>query len=189
MKKKMMTVLFLLLSSGCAVFENRSPSERERRAGRLLDSGIEYLQQHEYSKAKAAFGASFEMFPGAAALDGLGCVALMDKEYERAGEYFRQAVKLDESYSLAVHHLALMYDLSGNADEAQRFYRKALRDNPDSASLRNDYGAFIYDRWSRNKKEKNLHEEAKLLFIQSELLGGNGIGRKNIENLFEQDLR
>jgi tetratricopeptide (TPR) repeat protein len=82
----------------------------------------------------------------AAAVDGLGCVALLEGRYEVAERYFLEAYEMDRTYDEALVHVGLVKELRGQREEARAIYLKYLGNNPLSAIARNNLAALEYDR-------------------------------------------
>jgi tetratricopeptide (TPR) repeat protein len=82
----------------------------------------------------------------AAAVDGLGCVALLDGRYEVAERYFWEAYEMDRTYEEALVNVGLVKELRGQREEARAIYLEYLDKNPLSAVARNNLAALEYDR-------------------------------------------
>jgi tetratricopeptide (TPR) repeat protein len=82
----------------------------------------------------------------AAAVDGLGCVALLEGRYEVAERYFWEAYEMDRTYEEALVNVGLVKELRGQREEARAIYLEYLGKNPLSAVARNNLAALEYDR-------------------------------------------
>jgi len=112
----------------------------------LVDDGTSLLRQRQFLEAHAAFSAASDLAPIPAALDGQGCVALLEGDFERAEGLFQAALDLDGSYSEALANLALLKDLSGDNEKALEMYNQYLTGAPESGAVRNNKAALEYER-------------------------------------------
>ena len=81
--------ILLCLAHLVGCFIPRSvPESDARKADALVDVGTRFLRERRLSEAKKAYELAFELAPVAAAVDGLGCVALHEGLYEVAEGYF-----------------------------------------------------------------------------------------------------
>jgi tetratricopeptide (TPR) repeat protein len=120
--------------------------EQFRKAESLVDVGTRFLREGGLVDARKAFELASELAPVAAAVDGLGCVALLEGRYESAERYFREAYEMDRSYDEALVNLGLLKELEGKALEARAIYLAYLEKNPSSGFARNNLAALEYDR-------------------------------------------
>jgi tetratricopeptide (TPR) repeat protein len=122
------------------------PEERFQRAQHLVDIGTEFLRRRELREARKAFELASDLAPVAAAVDGRGCVALMEGRYADAEDLFGDAYAMDRTYDRALANLALTRELQGEVEEARDMYLEYLEKHPDSALVRNNLAALEYDR-------------------------------------------
>jgi tetratricopeptide (TPR) repeat protein len=137
------------------------PEARFRRAHELVDVGTRFLRERNFSEARQAFELASELAPTAAAVDGLGCVALLEGSYEVAERYFWEAYEMDRSYDEALVNIGLVKELRGQQGEARAIYLKYLGKNPLSAVARNNVAALEYDTgmgtmWTVDALEKAI---------------------------------
>ncbi len=66
----------------------------------------------------------------AVALTDIGFAKLQKQEYERAKEYFQQALKIDPDNPYALINLGVVYEHEGETDRARSLYRKVLELGP-----------------------------------------------------------
>lgn len=130
---------------GCAP-RPRVPEDRFQRAQDLVDIGTEFLRRRELREARKSFELASDLAPVAAAVDGRGCVALLEGRYMDAEELFREAYNMDRDYDEALANLGLVKELQGEVDEARSMYLEFLDNHPDSARVRNNLAALEYDR-------------------------------------------
>lgn len=123
-----------------------APEARFRRAHELVDVGARLLRERNFSEARQAFELASELAPMAAAVDGLGCVALVEGRYEVAERYFWEAYEMDTNYDEALVNIGLVRELRGQREQARAIYLEYLGRNPLSAVARNNLAALEYDR-------------------------------------------
>ncbi|NDF15993.1 hypothetical protein EB061_11860, partial [bacterium] len=112
----------------------------------MVDVGTRFLRERNFSEARQAFELASELAPMAAAVDGLGCVALLEGRYEVAERYFWEAYEMDRTYEEALVNVGLVKELRGQREEARAIYLEYLSKNPLSAVARNNVAALEYDR-------------------------------------------
>lgn len=148
--------------------------ERDFQASRqLVDVGTMFLRERRLDEARIAFELASELAPMAAAVDGLGCVALLEGRYDSAEGYFTEAYQMDRSYDEALLNLGLLKDLQGYSDEARSIYLDYLDKNPWSGGVRNNLAALEYDRGRRRMDTVTALEKAIVL-------SGQGVIRDNL---------
>ena len=141
------TTIVLLASAllGCAP-PLPIPAERYGKAEALVESGTELLRQGRLTEANQFYELAAELAPLASAVDGLGCISLLEERYEEAEGFFREAYEMDEEYDEALLNLGLLREIQGRRDEARGIYLNYLEKYPDSARARNDLFALEYDQ-------------------------------------------
>jgi len=142
------------------------PESQVRKAQALVDVGTGFLRERRVVEARKAFQLAAELAPLAAAVDGLGCVALLEGAYDSAEGYFVEAYEMDRTYDEALINLALLRELQGDVVRAQDIYLKYLNKNPSSAVARNNLAALEYDRGRRRMEAVEALEKAIVLSNQ-----------------------
>lgn len=115
----------------------------QQRALELIDTGTVYLRAGELDRAQAAFEVAYRLAPGAEALDGMGAVCFAKSQEACAEQFFKAAYQLEEEYSQAVAHLALLRERQGRRNEARALYEKALAADPTNFRAYNNYAVFL----------------------------------------------
>jgi tetratricopeptide (TPR) repeat protein len=104
--------------------------------------GVAELKLGNRGDAHKEFGRALKYDPQlTSALNNLGAVALIDKKYKSAIEYFKQALAMDESVAATHINLAESWVGLGNMDRAMTEYARALELDADILSD-SDNGAF-----------------------------------------------
>lgn len=160
---------------GCSA-SRAVPEMDARKAEALVDVGTRFLRERRLSEAKKAYELAFEVAPVAAAVDGLGCVALLEGLYEVAEGYFMEAYEMDRSYDEALVNLGLVKELQGDPTEAKAIYLRYLKNHPSSGRVRNNLAALEYDRGRRTIDTVASLEKAIVLSNQ-------GVSRDNLQVL------
>jgi tetratricopeptide (TPR) repeat protein len=152
------------------------PESDARKADALVNVGTGFLRERRLREAQKAYELAFELAPVAAAVDGLGCVALLEGLYEVAEGYFVEAYEMDRSYDEALVNLGLVKELKGEAAEAKAIYLAYLEKHPSSGRVRNNLAALEYDEGRRTIETVASLEKAIVLSNQ-------GVIRDNLEML------
>jgi len=76
----------------------------------------------------------------------LGTGYMRNGDYARAKENLNRAINIDSNSALAHNMLAIVFQLEQEYELAEEHFRKALRSNPNSTRVRNNYGAFLFER-------------------------------------------
>ena len=114
-----------------------------RQNGELYNKlGIAELKLGNRGDAHKDFGRALKYDPQLTpAMNNLGAVALLDKKYKAAMEYFKQALAMDESLAVSHLNLAEAWMGMGKMDRAMTEYARALELDADILSD-NDNGTF-----------------------------------------------
>lgn len=137
--------LAVVVLAGCAAKAPISEA-RYQQALALVDQGVLSMREGRLDEADAAFSVAHDLVPLAAAVDGRGCVALLQGEWEDAERFFEEAYMMDQSYDKAAANLALLLDIRGEPDRARELYKWYLDRHPDDAGVRNNMAALDFDR-------------------------------------------
>jgi tetratricopeptide (TPR) repeat protein len=101
--------------------------------------GIVELQRSERGAARRDFSQALKIDPQfVSAINNLGAVALLDKRYKLAVDYFKQALAKDESVASTHLNLAEAWLGMGEAQRAMTEYARALELNADLLSNSED---------------------------------------------------
>ena len=86
---------------------------------------------------------------------------LRNRDYLRAKEKLAKALDIDPKNAEVHATYGLVFQLEGETDLAGEYFRKAVKYNPQSAQIRNSYGAFLFS-------EKRFREAVEQLSKASE---------------------
>lgn len=163
----------IITVTSCAPMEPVRPS---MTAQSLIDVGTLHLRQGALADAGAAFSMALELSPIPEALDGLGCVHLLNQEWDQAEAFFKRALEVDPSYTRALSNLALLYEVSGDTTQAEAYYREAIAAEGENFKLRNNFAAFLHDKEREHGRTEHLLRQAKAI-------APHPIIQKNLEHL------
>jgi Flp pilus assembly protein TadD len=149
----------LMVLAGCLALvgcvAGIQPSVQEvMRAENLVEQGALNLRRGELDQAEACFALAQELAPSAAALDGLGCVAMLRGDAKTAQKHFLNAYAFDENYRNSLGNLALLYESQGLMREARTLYERAITENPENFRFRNNFAAFLIDYGSGGRDRR-----------------------------------
>jgi Tfp pilus assembly protein PilF len=165
MTRTIIALLTVWPLQACAV---TAPSPRslpqQMLATELIERGTLALLAGDLSDAEALYEQSLELELSAEGFDGLGCVALAQKNIVRAENYFRRVVDNYPEYAMAHANLASIEEQYGRLQVAQQLYETALRLQPDNVVARNNYAAFLakHKLASAGEIRKQLQKAAAL---------------------------
>ena len=138
-------------------------ADRHEDAEKLIDHGVEALRAQRLPEARAFFALAYELAPLAAALDGQGCVALLEGNTELAEQLFRRAYASDTTYDEALAHVGLVLDLTGRQEEALEAYESFIAAQPSEFSSRNNRAALTFDRGESGGSVRDELRKAAIL--------------------------
>ncbi len=148
MKTILLLNLVAVLVMGCVPMQGPS-SQEHAQALKLVDQGVLALRAGDLDAALASFQMADELSPIAAAIDGLGCVALLKGDLDTSERLLWQAYNMDQSYDNALTNLALLYELRGDKARAEELYKQALQAEPGNFRARSNFVVLMHDNISR----------------------------------------
>lgn len=163
--KSIIGAILVLACVGCAPVKVKAPSADPSLSSKLIDQGVAAMRLNKLEDAEASFQAAYEIHNTPAAVDGLGCVALRRKDYQKAIEYFKVAYDMDAKYTRALGNLALAYELSGDRESAEATYKRAIYENPADYRARGNFGGLLLDLGSEKDLERAHAELVKAYAI------------------------
>lgn len=86
----------------------------------------------------------------------LGLQYMLNGQYEIAMEKLKRALEHDSDNVNANHYMAELHNRVGRYEDADKYYRRALREANDDALLYNNYGAFLCGRKQYEKAEEQF---------------------------------
>jgi Flp pilus assembly protein TadD len=141
----------------------------------MIDQGVLQLRLGKLEDAAASFRLTRELGAEAHGIDGLGCVAFLQGDYEIAESRFKEALQVDPGYVTALANLALLYDLLGRVNEATRLYEIVVQRDPTNFRSRNNFGVLLIRDGERERGIDALREARSLV--------PEGISEANIKSV------
>jgi type IV pilus assembly protein PilF len=71
---------------------------------------------------------------------------LRNRDYQRAKEKLAKALDIEPRNADALATYGLVFQLEGELDLAEEYFKQAIRYDPQSARIRNGYGAFLFSQ-------------------------------------------
>jgi Flp pilus assembly protein TadD len=156
-------MLVMGLSLGGCLLAPQVPEERIAQALKLVDQGAVHLRMGKLQEASTAFSLAAELAPLAAAVDGQGCVALLQGDFSRAENLFTKAYQMDNSYDEVLANLALLKDILGQKEKAKDLYNQSVKLMPASVPPRNNKAVLEYEQGQRKIEVLEELEKAGLI--------------------------
>jgi type IV pilus assembly protein PilF len=85
----------------------------------------------------------------------LGAVYYQQRNWEVALQEFKEAAKIDPTFSMAYNGLGLVHTVLGQFDLAEMNFKRAVQIDPGNSETRNNYGSFLC---SRNRIDESIKE-------------------------------
>lgn len=140
--------------------------KRQERSREYLTRGIDALRIEDYQKAQAAFEVSNDIYENAAALDGLGCVALSRNRYQEADEWFRQAAALNPAYTHVKGNQGLLALYQGKQALAEGLLKEAILEHPENERFRYNRAMVLLADTAHEHKKEVLEELQRAAVIK-----------------------
>ena len=142
--RRLLSALCLLLAlGGCA---SSQPARDEQAATRTAGGSNPELLQKQLE---------------------LGVGYLRQGDYQRAKEKLNRALDIDPDNATVHATFGLLFQLEGEDDLAEQYFRDAIRYDPESPQARNGYGVFLYDKQRYHEAVKQLAKAAENRFYQN----------------------
>lgn len=129
---------------------SRDEPEREQKLEELIRVAILHLRKgtsDSYLHAAAEFELARELAPDdPRILDGLGCVAVRQQNFNTAEHLFKEAILRNNSYDRAYAHLAYIADMRGEKKAAEELLAIAVKINPLNYRARNNYAVLLVEQ-------------------------------------------
>ena len=94
----------------------------------------------------------------------LGIGYMRSGDYPRAKEKLNRALEIDPKNASILSTLGLLFQLEGEAELAEKYFTGAVSYDPDSARIRNLYGAFLFAEERYFEAIEQLREATKNRF-------------------------
>lgn len=104
-------------------------------SGLLNNMAVILVESKEYAKAKLLIDRQVKIKPTAIAYNNLGLIAYRELKLQHAVSCFKNALKLDPEFDLAISNLGFMYQELKEFEKAKTLYAQALKKNPKRVEL------------------------------------------------------
>lgn len=179
MRIGMLILLFSSCMAACGIQEQR-PLPQFGDGNFLVERGTLYLILGDLKRAEAEYSLALELAPLAAAVDGLGCVAMLRRDFDRAEKLFRRAYEMDRTYNHSLANLALLYELRGDTAKAEESYRKETNLEPKDFRARHNYALMRYATGAGK-------DEVEMLLLQAQAIAPHPIIAQSLAYLNEEE--
>ena len=107
----------------------------------------------------------------------LGFQYLQTGNLTDAKNFFQRALELNRGYAQAHNGLALTFQLEGDDELSEEYFRRATRLAPDSAMMHNNFGAFLFAKKRYKEACVELARATEDPFYQSRAQAFENLGR------------
>jgi type IV pilus assembly protein PilF len=155
MKTGLLTIMVMLLLTGCVT--------QVKQSGRHVGNDEEQVQ----------------------ALVELGVGYLRNQQYPRAKENLSKALKIDPNSPIIHNLFGLIFQLEGESDLADEFFRKSLKLDPQFSTARNNYGAFLYEqgRYTEAAQQLELCAQDRLYASRAQVFENLGVSYLKLDRV------
>ncbi|MDX1693498.1 MAG: tetratricopeptide repeat protein [Ketobacteraceae bacterium] len=158
-------IAFLVLSSGCAMIQERQEEERllqdvkrDRLKSELYDAGEDFYRQGKLEEAQTEFRKMVEHFPDSIiAHYRLGNIAFRLRNLDNAAYHFEKVVELKPRHSKAHYNLALIRLLQ--SEEHLKFYTATVNPEADVSAISDFLGDINDFSQALNRKPSDKTDE------------------------------
>ena len=110
----------------------------------LYNLGVAYADLDEVDTAESYYRQALEAEPSyVPALSNLA-VLLVDQSFGEAEALALEAVRLRPHWSIVLNNAAILYDRSGDLEQAEEYFNRGIELHPDDESLLANYGLFLH---------------------------------------------
>ncbi len=129
----------------------------------LMEQAEKDFKASNYEEAKNSFNRLLEIKPGSTEVIGkLGTISLANREYDKAVEYFEEALKKDPNNVTFTFDIAQAYYKQGRIDKAEEFYRKTFELDKKHPNAERRIAVILWERGEKEKALEMLKEAASL---------------------------
>jgi len=123
------------------------------------------------------------------ALVELGVGYIRNQQYPRAKENLSKALKIDPDSPIIHNLFGLIFQLEGEVDLADDFFRKSLKLDPEFSTARNNYGAFLYEqgRYTEAVQQLELCAQDRLYGSRAQVFENLGVSYLKLDRIDDAD--
>ncbi|MFT4719028.1 MAG: type IV pilus assembly protein PilF [Candidatus Azotimanducaceae bacterium] len=124
------------------------------------------------------------------ALVELGVGYIRNQQYPRAKENLSRALKIDPDSAIVHNLFGLVFQLEGEVDSADDFFRRSLKLDPSFSMARNNYGAFLYEqgRYIEAVEQLELCTEDRLYGSRAQVFENLAVSYLKLDRVAEADV-
>ncbi len=119
----------------------------------------------------------------------LGVGYIRNQEYQRAKDNLNKAINLDPSSAHAHTMMGYVFQLEGENETAEQYFRKSIRLDSDYSLARNNFGAFLFlqKRYEEAAAQLRKASEDKLYARRSQVFENLGMCYKELDSRSEAE--
>ena len=119
----------------------------------------------------------------------LGVGYIRNQEYQRAKDNLNRAIKLDPRSAHAHTMMGYVFQLEGENDTAEQYFRRSIKLDPDYSLARNNFGAFLFaqKRYEQAAAQLRKASEDQLYARRSQVFENLGMCYKELERRGEAE--
>jgi tetratricopeptide (TPR) repeat protein len=108
------------------------------KADQYHEEGVRLLRNGDFKDAEQAFFLSIDTFPTTKAIDGIGCVMILQGRYSEAKMLYQRLVAEHSDYAQGMSNYAYLLENLGDNEGARKLYAQALSiDKENIAAINN----------------------------------------------------
>lgn len=129
----------------------------------LMTQAEKDFKASNYEEAKNGYNRLLEIRPGSTEVIGkLGTISLANRDYDKAVEYFEEALKKDPDNVDFTFDIAQAYYKQGRIDKAEEYYRKTFALNKKHPNAERRIAVIMWEKGEKEEALKMLKEAASL---------------------------
>ena len=119
----------------------------------------------------------------------LGVGYIRNQEYQHAKDNLNRAIKLDPRSAHAHTMMGYVFQLEGENDTAEQYFRRSIKLDPDYSLARNNFGAFLFaqKRYEQAAAQLRKASEDQLYARRSQVFENLGMCYKELERRGEAE--
>ncbi len=177
--KKYLLIIFCSCIITCAF-------SQQEEAEKLHENAKAFMRQGDYANASLILIRALQQYPNNIEIaKDLAYDYFLQKENEKALEVIKPLVEKDNADDQTYQIAGTIYRALGQPKDADKLYKKAIKSFPESGSLYNDYGEFLWSRldfnaiklWEKGIEKdpsygNNYYNASKYYFLSTDKIWG-----------------
>jgi tetratricopeptide (TPR) repeat protein len=136
---------------------------QQEDAEKLHENAKAFMRQGDYANASLILTRALQQYPGNIEIaKDLAYAYLLQKENEKALEVIKPLLEKDNADDQTYQIAGTIYKVLGQQKEAEKLYKKAIKNFPKSGTLYNDYGDLLWAQHDFNaikQWEKGIEQD------------------------------